>query len=69
MKFNPEVLARNMLTQNNPILNNLMQLIEQGKNDEVINFARNFLKQKGYNFDEELKKIQNNPITYMKSFK
>lgn len=50
---NPKEFALNMAKQqSNPMLNNLIQMAEQGKTKELENFARNMFKEKGQNFDE-----------------
>lgn len=70
MNFNPEMFIKNIISQNsNPMLNNLLQMAQQGKTQELNNFMRNFLKEKGYNLDDELKKIKENPLEYMKNLK
>ena len=70
MNFNPEMFIKNIISQNsNPMLNNLLQMAQQGKTQELNNFMRNFLKEKGYNLDDELKKIKENPLEYMKNIK
>ena len=70
MNFNPEMFIKNIISQNsNRMLNNLLQMAQQGKTQELNNFMRNFLKEKGYNLDDELKKIKENPLEYMKNLK
>ena len=70
MNFNPEMFIKNIISQNrNPVLNTLLQLAQQRKTQELNNFMRNFLKEKGYNLDDELKKIKENPLEYMKNLK
>lgn len=44
---------------NNPILGNLINMAEKGDNQGVENFARNMLKERGMNLDEELSKFKN----------
>lgn len=44
---------------NNPILGNLINMAERGDNQGVENFARNVLKERGMNLDEELSKFKN----------
>lgn len=46
------------LAGNNPILGNLINMAEKGENEGVENFARNLLKERGLNYDEELKKFK-----------
>lgn len=70
MNFNPETYIKNIISQNtNPILKNLLQMGQQGKTQELNNFMRNFLKEKGYDFDEELKKLKENPLEYTRNLK
>lgn len=45
---------------NNPMINNLMEKAKKGNDKEVEEFARNFLKERGINFDEEFQKFMNN---------
>lgn len=47
------------LAGNNPILSNLINMAEKGDNEGVENFARNMLKERGMNLDEELSKFKN----------
>lgn len=53
---------KNILTKlnvNNPILNNVITMAQNGDEKGVENFARNLCKQKGLNFDEEFTKFKN----------
>lgn len=43
---------------NNPMLSNLINMAEKGDNQGVENFARNLLKDRGLNYDEEFKKFR-----------
>lgn len=45
---------------NNPILNNMVQLAQQGKTQEVENIARNICQTKGIDFDKEILPMLNN---------
>lgn len=47
------------LAGNNPMLGNLINMAEKGDNQGVENFARNVLKERGMNLDEELSKFKN----------
>lgn len=47
------------LAGGNPILSNLINMAEKGDNEGVENFARNMLKERGMNLDEELSKFKN----------
>ena len=42
----------------NPMLSNLINMAEKGDNKGVENFARNFLKERNLDYDEELKKFK-----------
>ena len=54
---NPEEVVMNMLKQqnNNPIAQNLVQLIQNGNTSEVEQVVRNVAKEKGIDFDKEFK--------------
>ena len=47
------------LAGNNPMLGNLIHMAEKGDNQGIENFARNVLKERGMNLDEELSKFKN----------
>lgn len=47
------------LAGNNPMLGNLINMAEKGDNQGVETFARNLLKERGMNLDEELSKFKN----------
>ena len=50
----------NKLNVNNPILNNVIGMAQNGNIDGVENFARNICKQKGLDFDTEFNKFMAN---------
>lgn len=52
---NPKNFVMNMLGQNieNPMINNLLQMMERGDVKSVENFARNFCNERGRDFDKE----------------
>lgn len=52
----PKGLVMNM-AGNNPIIKNLIEMAEKGDEKGVETFARNILKEKNLNFDEEFKKF------------
>ncbi len=54
----PKGIVKQMVG-NNPILGNLINMAEKGDNQGVENFARNVLKERGMNLDEELSKFKN----------
>lgn len=60
---NPQQLALSMLQQqagNNPMMNNLLQLAQNGKGAEIEQIARNIMKEKGLDFDKEFNSFKNN---------
>lgn len=57
---NPQQYVLNQIgTQNNPILNNMIQLAQQGKTQEVEQIARNMCKTQGVDFDKEIQPLLN----------
>ena len=58
---NPQKFVLNMLGgNNNPIMNNLKQMANDGNQKGVEEFARNLFKQNNRDFDEEFKEFMNN---------
>lgn len=53
----PKGIVKSMVG-NNPIFNNLIDLAEKGNNEEVEAFARNMLKERGFDFDKEMEKMK-----------
>ena len=52
--MNPKNMAMNMLKNNtNPIFNNLIDMAKKGDIKGVENFARNYMKSQGKDFDQE----------------
>jgi hypothetical protein len=49
----------NKLSVNNPILNNVITMAQNGDTEGVENFARNICKQRGLDFDTEFDKFKN----------
>jgi len=52
----PKGIAMQMMG-NNPIFTNLINMAEKGDNKGVEDFAKNILKEKNLNYDEEFKKF------------
>lgn len=53
---NPKDIVMNMIksqSENNPMINNLIDMANNGNNKGVETFARNLCKQKGVDFDTE----------------
>ena len=58
---NPKDMAINMLKNNtNPIFNNLMQMMENGDDKGIEQFARNICKEKNIDFDKQFGEFMNN---------
>ena len=59
---NPQQLVMNILqqkSQNNPILNNAMNLAQGGNTSALEMLARNLAAQRGLDFDKEFAKFKN----------
>ena len=48
----------NKMSINNPILNNVITMAQNGDTQGVENFARNICKQRGLDFDKEFSKFK-----------
>ena len=59
----PSALVSNMVneaaSQGNPIMQNLANLIKEGKTDEIENVVRNIAKERGMDYDKEFKAFRN----------
>ena len=59
----PSALISNMVneaaSQGNPIMQNLANLIKEGKTDEIENVVRNIAKERGMDYDKEFKAFKN----------
>lgn len=55
----PSALVSNMVneaaSQGNPIMQNLANLIKEGKTEEIENVVRNIAKERGMDYDKEFK--------------
>lgn len=59
---NPQQLLMNILRQrgqNNPIINNALQMAQQGNISGLQTLGRNLAAQKGLDFDKELANLKN----------
>lgn len=62
-KMSPKDMAMSMLKNNtNPVMGNLLDMVEKGDNEGIENFARNVCKEKNLDFDKEFG-------SFMKNFK
>ena len=58
---NPQQVIQNMISDNtNPMLNNLINMAQNGDTKGVENFARNIFKEKGRDFDKEFSDFMSN---------
>lgn len=59
---NPKDMAMKMLSQNNnnPIFNNLTQMMEKGDDKGIEQFARNICKEKNIDFDKQFGEFMKN---------
>lgn len=58
---NPQLIVTELLKKNsNPVISNLVNMIQKGDSKGVENFARNLLKEQGRDFDKEFKEFKNN---------
>ena len=59
--MNPKNIVMNMLKGNtNPIFANLIEMANKNDVKGLENFARNYMKEQGRNYDEEFNKFINN---------
>lgn len=59
--MNPKNIVMNMLKGNtNPIFANLIEMANKNDVKGIENFARNYMKEQGRNYDEEFNKFINN---------
>ena len=57
--MNPRNIAMQLLGQNNnPIFNNLIDMANKGDTKGIEEFARNYMKEQGRNYDEEFNKFK-----------
>lgn len=60
-KMNPQQIVMNMIKNNsNPIVANLISMAQKGDTAGVENFARNYLKENGKDYDSEFSNFMNN---------
>lgn len=57
---NPQQLFARFMQQNqNPMVNNLIKMAQNGNTKELENFARNMCREKNIDFDKEFNKFKN----------
>lgn len=58
---NPQMIITELLKRNsNPVISNLVTMVQKGDTKGVENFARNLFKEQGRDFDKEFKEFKNN---------
>lgn len=58
---NPQAIVTELLKKNsNPVISNLVTMVQKGDSKGVENFARNLFKEKGRDFDKEFAEFKNN---------
>ena len=60
MKSPKDAVLNMVKSNNNPMIKNLVEMAEKGDNKGVENFARNFLKEQGRDFDKEFSEFTKN---------
>lgn len=58
--ISPKQMVMNMIGNDNPMFNNLIQMAEKGDKQGLENFARNFCRERNIDFDNEFSKFMNN---------
>lgn len=56
---NPQQMIMNMMGNQNPMINNLVNMAKEGNTKGIEDFARNLFKEKGRDFDSEYKDFMN----------
>ena len=60
MGKNPqELILSNFSKEDNSFISNLIKMAKNGNSNEIEQFARNFCKERGKNFDDEFPKFMN----------
>lgn len=60
-KMSPKDMAISMVKNNsNPMLSNLIDMANKGDTSGLENFARNYMKEQGRDYDTEFKDFMNN---------
>lgn len=64
----PKQMVMNMITKNNnnPIFKNLIEMAEKGDSKGVENFARNFCKENGMDFEKDFSDFKQFTSSFMK---
>ena len=59
--MNPKEMVSKIISNNsNPIVSNLVNMANKGDTKGIEEFARNYMKEQGRNYDEEFNNFMNN---------
>ena len=59
--MNPKEIVSKIISNNsNPIVSNLVNMANKGDTKGIEEFARNYMKEQGKNYDEEFNNFMNN---------
>ncbi len=59
-KMNPAQMITNIVGNQNPMINNLITMANNGQTKEIEKFARNICNERGINFDSEFSNFISN---------
>lgn len=65
--MDPNMILKQLLPKvgDQPMINNAVDLMNKGKDDELLKVAQNFCKTQGIDFDSEFKKFMTSPLSYL----
>nr|DAO52152.1 MAG TPA: hypothetical protein [Caudoviricetes sp.] len=65
--MDPNMILKQLLPKvgGQPMINNAVDLMNKGKDDELLKVAQNFCKTQGIDFDSEFKKFMTSPLSYL----
>lgn len=65
--MDPNMILKQLLPKvgGQPMINNAVDLMNKGKDDELLKVARNFCETQGIDFDSEFKKFMSSPLSYL----
>lgn len=65
--MDPNMILKQLLPKvgGQPMINNAVDLMNKGKDDELRKVAQNFCKTQGIDFDSEFEKFMTSPLSYL----
>lgn len=65
--MDPNMILKQLLPKvgGQPMINNAVDLMNKGKEDELLKVAQNFCETQGIDFDSEFKKFMSSPLSYL----